>query len=206
MTLDDVSRLAGVAKGTMYLHWKTREELFRALMIRERVAMAEDLRLRVAADPQGSTLHGILKHSALAMMKRPLLKAALLSDISVLGKLARSEHGTGIYAERMLGFKTYLEFLRERGLVRTDQSMRVQVYTLSAIFMGFFLISPLMPDEFMLTDEEMAEMIAEAIRRTLEVDHLAPDNESQSVSQNFNQYLRHATDSAQQEFQRELGS
>jgi len=25
-TIDDIARLAGVAKGTIYLHWKTREE------------------------------------------------------------------------------------------------------------------------------------------------------------------------------------
>ena len=36
-TLDDVSRQAGVAKGTLYLHWKTREELFAALIEREKV-------------------------------------------------------------------------------------------------------------------------------------------------------------------------
>ncbi|MFL5625107.1 MAG: TetR/AcrR family transcriptional regulator, partial [Ktedonobacteraceae bacterium] len=30
-TLDDISRETGIAKGTIYLHWKTREELFGAL-------------------------------------------------------------------------------------------------------------------------------------------------------------------------------
>ena len=35
VTLDDISRQAGVAKATIYLHWKTREELFTALTRRE---------------------------------------------------------------------------------------------------------------------------------------------------------------------------
>jgi AcrR family transcriptional regulator len=34
-TMDDIVRLSGVAKGTIYLPWKTREDLFLALMRRE---------------------------------------------------------------------------------------------------------------------------------------------------------------------------
>ena len=32
-TVDDIARQAGVAKGTIYLHWKTREELFKAVLV-----------------------------------------------------------------------------------------------------------------------------------------------------------------------------
>ncbi len=31
-TIDDIAKQAGVAKGTIYLHWKTREDLFMALI------------------------------------------------------------------------------------------------------------------------------------------------------------------------------
>ncbi len=113
ITLDDVSRQAGVAKGTMYLHWKTREELFAALVKREKVELAEDLKQRIERDPAGATLRGLLKHSALALMKRPLMKAVLLRDMDVIGKLAHREQSSAAYAERLMGFKTYLEFLRE---------------------------------------------------------------------------------------------
>jgi len=51
--------------------------------------------------------------------------------------------------------------LREQDLVRTDLSLRAQVYMLSAIFAGFFLVAPLMPDELTLSDEELAELLAE---------------------------------------------
>ena len=59
-TLDDVSRQAGVAKGTMYLHWKTREELLQALIRREKLAMVADLKQRLIVDPSsGATLREI---------------------------------------------------------------------------------------------------------------------------------------------------
>jgi len=47
--IDDIARHAGVAKGTIYLHWKAREDLFAALMRRERLALSEEIRQRIAA-------------------------------------------------------------------------------------------------------------------------------------------------------------
>ncbi len=188
-TLDDVSRQAGVAKGTMYLHWKTREALFAALLKREKLEMAVEIKQRIERDPAGATLRGILKHSALVLMKRPLMKAILLRDMDVIGKLAHREQSSAAYAERLTGFKTYLEFLREHDLVRTDLSLRAQMYMLSAIFAGFFLVAPLMPEEFTLSDEELADLIAETVHCTLEPGRSVPSGELQTASHTFIQYL-----------------
>ena len=203
-TLEDVSRQAGVAKGTMYLHWKTREELFAALMKREKLELAEELNQRIREDPAGSTLRGLLKHSALALLNRPLLKAVLLRDMEVLGKLARGEQSSAAYAERLAGFTTYLELLHEHGLVRTDLSLRAQMYMLSAIFVGFFLARPLMPDEFTLSDEELAELMAETVHCTLEPARGFPSDALQTVSQAFLQYLEHDMAIVHEQFQQEL--
>ena len=203
-TLDDVAKQAGVAKGTLYLHWNTREELFVALVKREKLELAEDLKQRIDADPEGATLRGLLKHSALALMQRPLLKAILLRDMDVLGKLAHSEQSSAAYTERLTGFKTYLELLREHHLVRTDLSLRAQVYLLGALFAGFFLVAPLMPDEFMLSDEELAELMAETVHCTLEPDHAVASDALQAVSPVFTQYLNRAMANAQEQFRQEV--
>jgi AcrR family transcriptional regulator len=203
-TLDDVSRQAGVAKGTMYLHWKTREELFRALISREKLELAEDLKQRICADPAGATLRGILKHSALALMQRPLLKAVLMRDMDVLGKLAHGKQSSVDRADKLIGFKIYLELLREYGLVRTDLSQQAQVYMFSAIFMGFFFVAPLMPDEFTFSDDEIADLMAETVHCTLEAGRSVSSNELQAVSHVFMQYLNQATEIAQEQFQKEV--
>jgi AcrR family transcriptional regulator len=205
-TIDDIARQAGVAKGTIYLHWNTREELFTALLRRERLALTEDVKQRIIEDPAGATLRGMLKHSTLALMKRPLLKAVLLRDMDVIGKLAHSQQSSAAYAERLAGFTTYLEFLREHDLVRTDLSLRAQVYMVSAIFMGFFLIAPLMPDELALPDEEIAELLAETVHCTLESDRAASSEELQTVSRAFMQYLHRDIAIVQEQFQQGLES
>ena len=196
-TIDDIARQAGVAKGTIYLHWNTREELFAALMKRERAELALDFKQRVDADPTGWALRSMLKHSALALVRRPLLKAVFLGDMEVLGKLARSEHTSAAYRERLAGFQIYLQFLREHDQVRTDLSLDVQVYMLSAIFTGFFLVAPLMPAEFTVPDEQLADLIAETIHRTLESSRPVAADELHSISQAFGEYMNRALARAQ---------
>jgi AcrR family transcriptional regulator len=205
-TIDDIARLAGVAKGTIYLHWKTREELFTALMKRERQELAADVKRRIEGDPSGATLRGLLKHSALALMQRPLMKAVLLRDLDVVGKLAQREQSAGAYAERLAGFTTYLEVLREHNLVRTDLSLRAQVYLLSAVFMGFFLVAPLMPDELRLADQELAELMAEAVDRALAPDRAGEPSQSEMASQAFSQYFNRNVAIAEEQFQQGIQS
>jgi AcrR family transcriptional regulator len=203
-TIDDIARQAGVAKGTIYLHWNTREALFAALMRREKLALADDLKQRVAQDPTGASLHGLLKHSALALMRRPLLKAVLLRDMEVIGKLVHSEQSGTAYVERLAGFTTYLTLLREHELVRTDLSLRSQVYMVSAIFMGFFLVSPLMPNEFELSDEEFADLLAETVHRALESGRAAVPDAFQTLSHDAMQYLERGRAIAEEQFQRDI--
>lgn len=203
-TIDDIAREAGVAKGTIYLHWKTREDLFRALIRRERVDMAEEVKQRISEDPMGATLRGILKHLALVIMKRPFMKALLLRDLDVIGKLAHSGNGTFAYVEKLTGFTSYLETLRDHGLIRADLNLKAQMYIFNAIFMGFFLTMPLMPEEFTLSDEELAELMAETVHCTLEGNRSISADDLKVVSLAFMQYLDHAVSVAKEHLQQEL--
>ena len=200
-TIEDIAREAGVGKGTLYLHWKTREALFAALIIREKVMMAEDITQRIACDPAGATLRGLLKHAALALMQRPLLKAVLLRDTEVFGKLVQREQSSDLSAEVLTGFTTYLQGLREQGLVRTDLSLQAQVAIFSSIFIGFFLAAPLLPDAFKHSDEELAELMAETGHRTLEPRDPAPSGAFQIASHTLTQYLDRSVARAQEELQ-----
>ena len=164
-TIDDIARQAGVAKGTIYLHWKTREDLFTALMKREYIRLVEDLQQRIANDPEGGTLHGIIKHSMLATMKSPLMKAVLLRDTDLLGEWMRKESASPSFSEQLAQSLALLEHVRSRGVVRDDIDIRKQAYMLDAITMGFLVIDQYMPDDFKYSDEEIVEMTAEAVER-----------------------------------------
>lgn len=151
---------------------------------------------RITQDPQGWTLRGMIKHSALATLNRPMIKALLLGDREILGKLAQREMSQPAFAERMERFKAYLQLLREHGLVRTDLSLEEQVYLCSAALTGFFYAAPLLPEEITLTDETQADLVAEMVRRTLEVDRPVSPEEYQAVFKASPNYLESTTKSA----------
>lgn len=165
-TIDDIARLAGVAKGTIYLHWKTREDLFLALLRREYNRLSRDIAQRIAGDPDGGTLQGITKHTMLATMKSPLMKAVFLRDTDLLGQWMHNEYTSVSYAEQVAQSLALIDSYRTHGIVRDDIDVRKLAYMLDAISMGFLLIDQYMPDDFKYSDEEIVEMMAEVVKRT----------------------------------------
>ena len=165
-TIDDIVKLAGVPKGTIYLHWKTREELFLALMEREYTRLIQDIQQRIASDPDGGTMWGVTKHAMLATMKRPLMKAVMLRDTDLLGEWLHKEYAKASFIEQIAQPLALLEHYQARGVVRGDINPRQMVYMLKAITVGFLTIDEYMPADFKYSDEEVADMAAEVIQRT----------------------------------------
>lgn len=185
-TVDDIAKQAGVAKGTIYLHWKTREELFKAVLAYEELKLAEDMKQRIAGDPEGTTLHRMIKHATLATMKHPIWKAVMTRDIEMLGELIQNEAGVQKSTEN---FVAYFNVLHEQGLIRADLDMKQLVYLLNAITMGFLTSDQFLPEEFRVSDEIATDLLAETIKRTFASSTPTTAEKQQELTQAFNQYL-----------------
>ena len=99
----------------------------------------------------------------------------------------------------LAGFTTYLQGLREQGLVRTDLSLQALAALFSSIFTGFFLAAPLLPDAFKPSDEELTELMAETGHRTLEPRDPVPSSAFQTASHTLTQYLDRSVARAQEQ-------
>jgi hypothetical protein len=91
-------------------------------------------------------------------------------------------------------------------LVRTDLSLHAQVFIVGAIIAGFFLGGPMMPDELAVPDEEMAELMAETVHRTLETDRAVSLEELRTVSQAYLESVNRAIALEEERFRQELES
>src|SRR5512132_2357733 len=74
VTIEDVARGADIGKGTVYLHWRTREELFSAVFEREVREAVSGLLRALQQDRHGFLLHRVARAYFLAIMDRPLLR------------------------------------------------------------------------------------------------------------------------------------
>ena len=204
-TIDDIAKQAGVAKGTIYLHWKTREALFQALLTREYLTMLEEFLQRLVSDPENATLHGITKQAFLIPMTRPLIKGMMLGDTDMLGELAHMEYSdpASVTQRRLEMGRVYMELLRSKGLMRTDMSIQAQIHMLLSISIGFLVADRFLPDEYKLSPQESAELLAETAHRTFEPGEPVPFEKVQEVHTIFVQLLNQLIDALKGRVQRE---
>ncbi|MEU4835433.1 helix-turn-helix domain-containing protein [Streptosporangium sp. NPDC023615] len=203
-TVEDIARRAEVAKGTIYLHWKTREELFSALLRRERVEMITEVRRRIEDGP--GTLHGLLALLAAELLSRPLTRASLLGDSEVLGALTRRKRESTAAAELGGDFQTYLGTLREHGALRSDLSPAEQVTTLVSVLYGFLIVAQMMPPEYRPSDERLAELLADAGSRALAPAGPVPAGAARTAARATLAYVDAAVETAQRKLRVSLGT
>ena len=199
-TIDDIARQAGVAKGTIYLHWQTKQELFIALIVREKMSEATRIQREIEQEPDGLTLHSMAKYGVLSALRNPLIKAIMVRDIDMLGELVHGTWGQANVEQQLEAFNAYIRYLREQGLIRSDTSIEAQVHMVEAIAMGFIVTDRFLPAKYQLADEERANLAAETVKCVFEIRR--PDqNERQEASAHF----QHMMDMAQEFLQKETG-
>jgi AcrR family transcriptional regulator len=136
VTIDDVARHADIGKGTVYLHWKTRDDLFRAVFEREVLAAVDELLEALRHEPGTWRPHRFACRYFLAITRRPLLRAFFLSDTELLGRLARPAASAREQRHRLLS-QGYFELLAEHGVLRDDVSSADMAYAFLAVLEGF---------------------------------------------------------------------
>ncbi|MBB2912084.1 AcrR family transcriptional regulator [Streptosporangium becharense] len=203
-TVEDIARRAGVAKGTIYLHWRTREEMFSALLRRERVEMLVEVRRRL--EEGSGTLRELLRLFASELMRRPLMRASVLGDSEVLGRLIRDKRDRAPDTEPSAGLGRYLGVLREHGTLRTDLSPAEHVTVLTSVMYGFLLAPRMTPEGHGVSDDRLAELLADAASRAVESGVTVPPDGAHMIKRATLEYVDIAVEAARRKLHASLGS
>lgn len=120
-SMNDIARVAGVSKGTLYVYFESKESLFEALIREDRKQQAERLVIpEGAADPRAPL--AAFGRDLLALMTQPEMLAQVRIVIAATGKfpsLGRAFYESGpCYGEARLAER--LETWRRAGLLRFD--------------------------------------------------------------------------------------
>ncbi|MFC7342384.1 TetR/AcrR family transcriptional regulator [Saccharopolyspora griseoalba] len=177
VTIEDVARRAEVGKGTVYLHWPNKEQLFEALVLRESLQLVAELTAALRADPQVIRPHRFYRMVFLATRRSPLLHALVTDDTELLGNIKRSARAT----ETAHVAEAYQRLLLDHDLLRDDVPHAFAALT--ATTTGFFLADQINPEYAGLDDEAKADALADTIRRAFEPD-VDPDHEELTAAVN----------------------
>ncbi len=164
-TVSDIAREAGVSKGAIYLHWKSKSALFEALLFRVTVRYLEDWLARVETDPEGGTMSGIYKNALLALRADPLLMALYGRDLRVLGNYVSEK--PELMEQKFSSRVPLLKVMQDAGIVRADIDIKAIGHLLNVITYGLMKIDEVIPPEeappFMDVMEAMVTMLNQAL-------------------------------------------
>jgi AcrR family transcriptional regulator len=204
-TIDDVARRAGVAKGTIYLHWSSREELFAALLRRDRAAMIGAVRRQLEEDQASASLPGLFACLARELHRRPLLRATVVQDSEVLGKLVQRKRTSTTTTDMIEPFEEYLGRLRRLGLAREDLSVADHLTVIGAVLHGSLVSVSLMPEAIRVPDERSGELMSDVLERTFGTGRTPSDAERAACAEATRDFVDHAYRIARAKLQASLG-
>jgi AcrR family transcriptional regulator len=158
VTVDDVARQAGVSKGTVYLHFRSRTWLFLCVLMRESLGLVDELVAEIERDPAAALIAEQVRSTYLAVQQRPLLLAVYTRDGEMLGKLLNDGQTAPLHGWNADLAGDLFRLLRAHGLLRTDLDVDTQCQIVGAVQTGFHLHRPALGT---------AEQVAAALHHTV---------------------------------------
>ncbi|UNO43753.1 TetR/AcrR family transcriptional regulator [Streptomyces sp. MST-110588] len=170
VTIEEIARRAKVGKGTVYLHWKTKDSLLLGVALRAKDRSQRRQLARMRADATEILPSRAMRGAFIDYLRDPVLGALHFEDWDILGRLndiAKKECAE-LFDQGHRALGRHLEILRGHGLVRQDTDVLRQVYALMATVTGFCMSESLFADRAPEAAEARADVLAQVIRGALE--------------------------------------
>jgi AcrR family transcriptional regulator len=178
MTVAEIAERAHVGKGTVYLYWDTKEELFFSVLARDFLATLDEFAAVIQRDPEVMRPRRLVPLIVRACLDHPFVRAVQTGDVDTLGLLTEYPLTTELLATAGTDRTMHklLPLLRRNNLARTDWDLGDQAFALEAIIAGFFALESGMLPKPEGAVEDSAAVLAATTRALIE-----PDNPTDEV-------------------------
>ncbi|MBT0565403.1 TetR/AcrR family transcriptional regulator [Williamsia sp. CHRR-6] len=139
LTVAEIARVAGVGKGTAYLYWPSKEDLFISLVADDLAEINKRYRSQVLTDAESVMPSRFCVHVLESSQSFPLLHAFLGRDRDVFAGLVddpRSREMVELAGPRAL-LDAILPVWRRHGIIDTDTDPGRQAFVLDVLLQGF---------------------------------------------------------------------
>jgi TetR/AcrR family acrAB operon transcriptional repressor len=162
-TMSDIAEETGVSRGTVYLYFKGKEELFAALLYWEWKQYAQAWLEALESDPRGGTMGGFYRAVFRAVSSRPLMASIMRRDRRVLGTYLRKPNTPFSWIGPGSVTVDFIRSLQEVGVIRQDLDPQVTAYLLETLSYGQLAIADFLPSDqlppFPVAMEALASML-----------------------------------------------
>ncbi|MEE2035670.1 helix-turn-helix domain-containing protein [Nocardiopsis sp. CT-R113] len=179
ITIEDVARRAKVGKGTVYLHFATKEALLLTVVMRAQLGLMRQVLDFMGRSPDNVRPSEVARSVYLSHLDSPLMRAVFTGGTESLGNLSRDAAALvgEIVVERQRSMEAYWGVLRDLGLLRSDLPADNQLYAYNALVLAHLVTPPVLEQQGLHVPDhdERADLMARSIRLLLEQD-TAPED------------------------------
>jgi AcrR family transcriptional regulator len=171
-TVSDIAAEAGVSKGAIYLHWKSKDDLLEALIYRESDHLVEDMLARIEADSEAGTIFSMYQYAIVVSIANPLIHAVMTQDVRVLGDFTRRwiRANADRASEGNFFRDEMVKHLQAANVIRADLDASVISYIMGLIRYGFLTVHEVIPPEDTPPLDEVGRTLGLLLERALEPD------------------------------------
>ncbi|XVQ06224.1 TetR/AcrR family transcriptional regulator [Spirillospora sp. CA-255316] len=139
ITVADITRAAGVGKGTVYLYWPTKEDLILGLFARDLLTFLDEVISRITADPAAVLPRRLAPLLISTARTLPLALHLHGGDADLLRLLAQQAGDRDLFARTRPSAlcEAVMPILRRYALIRHDRPLPSQTYAMHAVLVGF---------------------------------------------------------------------
>ncbi len=166
-TMSDIAEEAGVSRGTVYLYFKGKEELFEALVYREYMRYAKTWMEYIESDPRGGTVGGYYRATFRAVDSHPFIASVMRRDARVIGNYLRKPDNLFIWMQSDSIVVDFIRALQAAGAIRQDLDPSVITYIIEMLSYGQLMIGDLKPPGEVPPYDAVMEALADMMDRAL---------------------------------------
>jgi AcrR family transcriptional regulator len=132
-TMSDVADAVDLNRALIYAHFKSKDEIVEALIVRELERYGALWSQTLKADPLGGSIASIYRGMVPVLKQLPLMAAILVQDEQTFGKYLRKPGNLFIHFTPTVTTREALQAMQELGVVRQDVNIVAMTFIMDAL-------------------------------------------------------------------------
>jgi TetR/AcrR family acrAB operon transcriptional repressor len=166
-TMRDIANEAGLSRGTIYLYFKGKEDIFAALVYHEWLQYAQIWLKYIEADPRGGTIGGYFRATLRAINSRPFIASIMRRDRRMIGNYLRNKDNPFAWMQTGTVTIDFIHTLQAAGAIRKDVDPAVMAHILDIVTCGQLTIGDFQSPDLFPPYDAVMEAIAEMMDRLM---------------------------------------